>query len=202
MLWIPGTPVPEGAATGTLKWFDTVVKYGFILPDKVGKDVFLHISAVEAFGLSTIPGNTRVAYTFTQDSEGRRSAQLLCVGTDDVRALKHALSGDKIVQSRVSRPLQPTVSGPLAPPSPVHRPFPPPRAAPPPREEGVWAEGVIKRANPGRGCYVNVPAGPDVVVPAAVTDVARIPLKKGVKVRVRIPRGARGEVRALEIMAA
>jgi CspA family cold shock protein len=41
-------------ATGTVKWFNATKGYGFIAPDDGGKDVFLHISAVERAGLKTL----------------------------------------------------------------------------------------------------------------------------------------------------
>ena len=40
-------------ATGTVKWFNPTKGYGFIQPQSGGKDVFVHISAVESAGLST-----------------------------------------------------------------------------------------------------------------------------------------------------
>ena len=43
-------------ATGTVKWFNATKGYGFIQPDNGGKDVFVHISAVERAGLSTLTG--------------------------------------------------------------------------------------------------------------------------------------------------
>ena len=41
-------------ATGTVKWFNTTKGYGFIQPDNGGKDVFVHISAVERAGLRSL----------------------------------------------------------------------------------------------------------------------------------------------------
>ena len=41
-------------ATGTVKWFNATKGYGFIAPDDGGKDVFVHISAVERSGLGTL----------------------------------------------------------------------------------------------------------------------------------------------------
>ena len=40
--------------TGTVKWFNNQKGYGFIAPDEGGKDVFVHISAVERAGMSTL----------------------------------------------------------------------------------------------------------------------------------------------------
>ncbi|MBB3891659.1 MULTISPECIES: cold-shock protein [Phenylobacterium] len=41
-------------ATGTVKWFNTTKGYGFIQPDNGGKDVFVHVSAVERAGLRSL----------------------------------------------------------------------------------------------------------------------------------------------------
>ena len=47
---------------GTVKWFNTTKGYGFIAPDEGGKDVFVHISAVERSGLTGLADNQKVSY--------------------------------------------------------------------------------------------------------------------------------------------
>ena len=49
-------------ATGTVKWFNATKGYGFIQPDNGGKDVFVHISAVEKAGLSNLNEGAKVSY--------------------------------------------------------------------------------------------------------------------------------------------
>ena len=49
-------------ATGTVKWFNATKGYGFIQPDNGSKDVFVHISAVEKAGLSTLNEGAKVSY--------------------------------------------------------------------------------------------------------------------------------------------
>ena len=49
-------------ATGTVKWFNEQKGYGFIQPDQGGKDVFVHISAVERSGLSGLAEGQKVSY--------------------------------------------------------------------------------------------------------------------------------------------
>tara|TARA_B100002052_G_scaffold297026_1_gene326732 strand:+ start:282 stop:488 length:207 start_codon:yes stop_codon:yes gene_type:complete len=60
-------------ANGTVKWFNTNKGYGFIEPDDGGKDVFIHISAVEKSGLKTLLENQKVTFEVNQD-KGRSSA--------------------------------------------------------------------------------------------------------------------------------
>ena len=49
-------------ATGTVKWFNTTKGYGFIQPDDGGKDVFVHISAVESAGLRALNEGQKVEF--------------------------------------------------------------------------------------------------------------------------------------------
>jgi CspA family cold shock protein len=61
-------------ATGTVKWFNTTKGYGFIQPDQGGKDVFVHISAVERSGLTGLADNQKVSYDLQSGRDGRESA--------------------------------------------------------------------------------------------------------------------------------
>ena len=62
-------------ATGTVKWFNSTKGYGFIQPDDGGKDVFVHISAVEAAGLRGLNENQKVTYEIETDRRsGKESA--------------------------------------------------------------------------------------------------------------------------------
>ena len=61
-------------ATGTVKWFNTTKGFGFIAPDTGGKDVFVHISAVERAGLTGLADNQKVEYELESGRDGRESA--------------------------------------------------------------------------------------------------------------------------------
>jgi CspA family cold shock protein len=61
-------------ATGTVKWFNTTKGYGFIAPDTGGKDVFVHISAVERSGLNGLADDQKVSYDIESGRDGRESA--------------------------------------------------------------------------------------------------------------------------------
>jgi CspA family cold shock protein len=62
-------------ATGTVKWFNETKGYGFIQPDSGGKDVFVHISAVERAGLRGLKDGQKISYEVEQDRRtGKESA--------------------------------------------------------------------------------------------------------------------------------
>ncbi len=66
-------------ATGTVKWFNPAKGYGFIQPANGGKDVFVHISAVEKAGLSGLNEGATVSYEIVAN-RGKDSAENLRVG--------------------------------------------------------------------------------------------------------------------------
>ena len=53
--------------TGTVKWFNTTKGFGFILPQDGGKDVFVHISAVESAGLRSLNEGQKVTFDIAMD---------------------------------------------------------------------------------------------------------------------------------------
>ncbi len=65
---------------GTVKWFNAQKGFGFIQPDQGGPDVFVHISAVERAGLSTLNEGQKVSYEMVTDRRtGKSSADQLKV---------------------------------------------------------------------------------------------------------------------------
>jgi CspA family cold shock protein len=63
-------------ATGTVKWFNPTKGYGFIQPQDGGKDVFVHISAVERAGLTSLNEGQVVEYELVSN-RGKQSAENL-----------------------------------------------------------------------------------------------------------------------------
>ena len=65
--------------TGTVKFFNATKGYGFIEPEDGGKDAFVHISAVERAGLSTLNEGQKVSFELETGRNGKTSAENLSV---------------------------------------------------------------------------------------------------------------------------
>lgn len=61
-------------AKGTVKWFNGQKGYGFIQPEDGSKDVFVHISAVERAGMSSLNEGQQVTYDLERGQQGKTSA--------------------------------------------------------------------------------------------------------------------------------
>ena len=59
---------------GTVKWFNPTKGYGFIAPDTGGKDIFVHISAVQKAGLRSLSEGQKVGFEVEQQHNGRSAA--------------------------------------------------------------------------------------------------------------------------------
>jgi CspA family cold shock protein len=68
-------------SNGTVKWFNSQKGYGFIQPDDGSKDVFVHISAVERAGLSTLNEGQKVSFDLVADRRSGKSS------ADNLRAI-------------------------------------------------------------------------------------------------------------------
>lgn len=66
-------------ASGTVKWFNATKGYGFIQPDDGGADIFVHISAVERAGMSTLNEGQKLSFEL-EDRQGKTNAS-------DIRAM-------------------------------------------------------------------------------------------------------------------
>jgi cold shock protein len=67
-------------AMGTVKWFNPTKGYGFIKPDAGGTDVFVHISAVEKAGYTSLAEGARISYELVSGRSGKSSGENLRVG--------------------------------------------------------------------------------------------------------------------------
>jgi CspA family cold shock protein len=68
-------------AQGTVKWFNSQKGFGFIQPDDGGKDVFVHISAVERAGMSNLNEGQKISYEVVADRRSGKSS------ADNLRAV-------------------------------------------------------------------------------------------------------------------
>jgi len=66
-------------ASGKVKWFNATKGYGFITPDDGGKDVFVHITAVQKAGLTDLKDGQKVTFDLTEE-RGKAAASNLKVG--------------------------------------------------------------------------------------------------------------------------
>ncbi|MCA0045342.1 cold-shock protein [Celeribacter litoreus] len=66
-------------ANGTVKWFNQTKGFGFIAPETGGRDVFVHISAVERGGISHLDDGQAVTFDVEAGRDGRESAVNLAV---------------------------------------------------------------------------------------------------------------------------
>jgi CspA family cold shock protein len=64
-------------AKGTVKWFNATKGYGFIEPEDGSKDAFVHISAVEAGGMSNLREGQQVTFDLVPGKDGKTSAENL-----------------------------------------------------------------------------------------------------------------------------
>jgi CspA family cold shock protein len=62
------------STNGTVKFFNSTKGFGFIQPDDGSKDVFVHISAVEAAGLGTLSENQKISFDVERGNNGKSSA--------------------------------------------------------------------------------------------------------------------------------
>lgn len=61
-------------STGTVKWFNTTKGFGFIQPDEGGADVFVHITAVERSGMSSLNEGQKISYEVVRDNRSGKSS--------------------------------------------------------------------------------------------------------------------------------
>lgn len=63
--------------TGTVKWFNVTKGYGFIEPDDGGKDIFVHITAVQRSGMEGLNEGQKITYELEEGRNGRMAAMNL-----------------------------------------------------------------------------------------------------------------------------
>jgi len=70
------------ATTGTVKWFNEKKGYGFIVPDGMELDVFVHYSVIQTEGFKTLAEGEKVQFDMTQDVKGARATVVTRLGGD------------------------------------------------------------------------------------------------------------------------
>ena len=68
-------------ANGTVKWFNEKKGYGFIIPDGMNQDVFVHYSSIQAEGFKTLNEGDKVQFELFQDAKGARAKDVVRVGS-------------------------------------------------------------------------------------------------------------------------
>ena len=67
-------------STGTVKFFNSTKGFGFISPDDGSRDVFVHISAVERAGLTTLAEGQKVSFEVVQGPKGKQASNIMSAG--------------------------------------------------------------------------------------------------------------------------
>lgn len=67
-------------ATGTVKWFNKTKGYGFIQPETGGKDIFVHITALEKSGLPTLLDGQRISFDIISDRGKEAAGNIVVMG--------------------------------------------------------------------------------------------------------------------------
>jgi len=79
-------------ATGTVKWFNPTKGYGFIEPEGGDKDEFVHISAVQAAGMTTLEPDQKIEYELDDGQDGKVSAgNLKAISNFNIILLLHLI---------------------------------------------------------------------------------------------------------------
>jgi CspA family cold shock protein len=66
-------------AAGSVKWFNDAKGFGFIKPDDGGKDLFVHLSTIQAGGLQTLKEGARLDFVVTQGAKGPQATEIRIV---------------------------------------------------------------------------------------------------------------------------
>lgn len=65
--------------TGTVKWFNPTKGFGFIVPEDGSKDAFVHITALERAGITTLSEGQRVSFELVSGRDGKMAAENLSI---------------------------------------------------------------------------------------------------------------------------